>query len=74
MTATIAPQVPTFAAALIVRGDVIELDGQPWRVVAGTTGPKTRKLELKHANFPNRKRTIRPRREAVLTVLAVLDR
>lgn len=59
-----------FDAAVIVAGDVIELGGQPWRVVSGRTTKVVRTLVLKHASYPNRTRTIRPRRASRVRVLA----
>jgi len=59
-----------FRAEVVMAGDVIEVDGQPWRVVAGKLAPATRRLALKHASYPNRTRVIRPRREAQLRMLA----
>lgn len=62
-----------YAAALLVERDVIEVDGQPWRVVSGRTTKVVRTLVLKHAHLPNRTRTIRPRREALVRMLHPRD-
>jgi len=67
MAATTTPR--TLLAGLLVARDVIELDGEPWRVVNGRTTKVLRTLELKHANYPNRTRTVRPRRDALVPVL-----
>lgn len=67
-----APAIPSYRAALVVTGDVIELDGQPWRVREGSTGPKTRTLRLRHAQFPGRERTIRRALDARIPMAAVV--
>ena len=57
-----ADNFPThYRVAVVVPKDVIEVDGQPWRVVAARSGKVVRELQLKHAQLPNRTRTIRRR-------------
>ena len=73
MTDTLRPFPTHYAAALLVARDVIELDGEAWRVVSGRTTKVVRTLVLKHAQYPNRVRTIRPRREALVRMLAPRD-
>jgi hypothetical protein len=62
-----------YAAGVIVERDVIEVNGQPWRVVSAHTTPELRIIELKHARYPNRTRTIRPKRTAHIRVLYPRD-
>jgi hypothetical protein len=71
MTTRTAPR--TYSAALIVKGDVIEHGGQPWRVVSGKTTKVVRTLVLRHAQLPHRARTIRPRRDAQVRMLLPID-
>lgn len=71
MTTSTAPK--TYRAALIVKDDVIEVGGQPWRVVSGKTTKVVRTLALKHAVVPNRTRVIRPRRDDEVTMLVPID-
>jgi len=58
-----------YRAAVVVARDVIELDGQAWRVVSGRTTKVVRTLVLKHAALPNRTRTIRPRHDVPVRML-----
>jgi hypothetical protein len=73
MTTSMATRPTHYRAALIVRRDVIEVDGQAWRVVSGKTTKVVRTLVLKHADLPNRTRTIRPKRDALVRMLAPVD-
>ena len=69
MTTTTTAHPSHYRAAVVVPRDVIEVDGQPWRVVSGRTSAVVRTLVLRHAQFPNRARTIRPRRDARVRML-----
>jgi hypothetical protein len=62
-----------YAAGVIVERDVIEGDGQPWRVVSAHTTPELCIIELKHARYPHRTRTIRPKRATRIRVLYPRD-
>lgn len=71
MAATTHPS--TYAAGLLVERDVIEWGGEPWRVVSGKSTAVVRTLVLKHADFPNRTRTVRPHKDAQVRMLAPRD-
>lgn len=70
MPATASPaRLPdTISADLIVRRDVIEIDGRPYTVLKGRTTAKVRTLLVRGCRNGDT-RTIRPRREARVTIL-----
>jgi hypothetical protein len=73
MTSQTAPRPTHYRAALVVPRDVIEVDGQAWRVVSGRTTKVIRTLVLKGATLPNRTRTIRPKRDTLVRMLVPCD-
>ena len=73
MAATTTARPTHYTAGVVVERDVIEWGGEPWRVVSGKTTKVVRTLVLRHAQFPSRTRTVRPRREAQIRMLHPRD-